>query len=1057
MAVQLGKTSQVHQSHYIFQQDEQVYFQIFLNNKNTINILKNGVIHQSISLASYLKEVGALSVCFFTGDVILVSESNEIYMINYISITQQWILLKRPLFSSSITTEITAIEHLNKKEVLICDILNIAVYKISYTSDEVPSLIRTWVNKNPVSPVFNITKTNSKTGQSNEYMCRKFNLLTYNDSLVYVWKRTVIDVDNDIYSYQLSLINTDKLNSSTVTWNIWSKINNSEIFYTLNDDSILRIWQNRAEALQISLAEIGHQYMFLIKNSKDRNVIVTFGFDSENKVHYSIHEVTFDYNSKKLLLNTVKKNLNFESGVLLPETWSKSDYLEFLVSEKNHMIFFNNFDKQSTAVVDYEPERFSFTLRSVAAGITSNQKIISSTVNTNNFYSQTVTNSNEVTMWQVENNIMHSKVCPGNFTNSILKIVQESSGEPLYLFSDKVVVGDKFISFEEGACLDIGVLNHDNLIVLFKDRIDVYFTDTLKKKYSFDITDSLFSFIHENSVVVVRSEKSKTFIVKYILKTDDFQSFDIKTIEKSFSFDLDTNVEVGKYKNGIIALKNIEHDILFYDVGEMFMLKKLTMENDSEPGDWILDTNGKLWLVVFEDDCIRFYNDKENKIYKTKSKCIDFITIDKKLVLVYDNYFEIIEIENIFNKEAQDETTFVETTIDSGDYTKVGKFFKYLENNITNDQKLNTNTFEENISLIEDIFNNRELWKQTFFFLKVKLQNNHCLLTALIFIDEIINEHYPKTTFFGLNYIYKAKSNDIKIKDSILANFEKEFTTPENIDFSTGFKGIVNSAEQIKLDFDDLCKSLFQETKNPHDVGLYYLAMNKLPEYKLIWKYSTKKEADKINNFLLNYNNKKCLNNGYKLLSLHRYSEACWFFLLGNDYKSCFYTILKKMHDFNLAVAVLKVFDPTGERLKECLQTYCLEYFKDLNKFWEYLYSGLIINNYNMEFVELDQFIVSLKDLECLLMIVKKYGTEDLEQDVLKRITRLATLSNNEKLLIHYSIEYKSQTKIPFILKESIDTKPKAGLFKSFNEKPKLQETLQVTNTEPKSMLDDWM
>ncbi len=50
-----------------------------------------------------------------------------------------------------------------------------------------------------------------------------------------------------------------------------------------------------------------------------------------------------------------------------------------------------------------------------------------------------------------------------------------------------------------------------------------------------------------------------------------FSVTDIKTIEKSFSFDLDTNVVevITKKRN---CTENIEHDILFYDVGEMFVL-----------------------------------------------------------------------------------------------------------------------------------------------------------------------------------------------------------------------------------------------------------------------------------------------------------------------------------------------------------------------------------------------------------------------------------------------------------------------------------------------------
>ena len=328
----------------------------------------------------------------------------------------------------------------------------------------------------------------------------------------------------------------------------------------------------------------------------------------------------------------------------------------------------------------------------------------------------------------------------------------------------------------------------------------------------------------------------------------------------------------------------------------------------------------------------------------------------------------------------------------------------------------------------------------------------------LEFINGIVNNVYSTATFFGLNYIYKASLNNIALKDSVLAMFDKDFLITDNINFTKGYKGIFQPTEQIKADFDYISKSVYQDTKNPHNVGLYYLAMGKLNEYKLVWKYSTKKEADKVNNFLVNYNSKKCLNNGYKLLSLHRYWEACWFFLLGDDYKSCFYTILKKMHDFNLAVAVIKVLDETDEKLKDCLQTYCLEYFKDLNRFWEYFYSGLIINDFDMGFVELDSFILEIEDLECLLMVVKDYGSDDLELDVMRRIKRLASLRSDEELLNYYTTKYKPQDKKPYFVKEQVKMEQqKTDLFSSFNKKPIVQEVPQVTSSEPKSMLDDWM
>ncbi len=71
-----------------------------------------------------------------------------------------------------------------------------------------------------------------------------------------------------IYSYQLILINTDKLNSNAVTWNKMLKLTIQNV-YTLNDDSILRNGKIELRLYKLDLAEDRAPIHVLIKNSKD--------------------------------------------------------------------------------------------------------------------------------------------------------------------------------------------------------------------------------------------------------------------------------------------------------------------------------------------------------------------------------------------------------------------------------------------------------------------------------------------------------------------------------------------------------------------------------------------------------------------------------------------------------------------------------------------------------------------------------------------------------------------------------------------------------------------
>lgn len=1054
MVCQIGQTSQIHQSHYTYQADDENTYSIFLTNSNVVSIIKNGCLYQSISLCQVIEQVLSLSVSLSTGDIILVSGSNEIFIINYIPLLHRWILAKNSLSGSLISSKVTAIEYLSKNEILLCDFSNISVYKIESVMDEL-TLVRTWVMKNPVSPIFNIEKHCANTASNAEYACSIFNLLTYNDSLVYVWKRTIIDVAENIYAYQLRLLNTDKQNSSTVVWNEWSKFEKGDLLYTLNDDHMLRVWQSKAQVLSLSLKELNHDYLFLIKHSSTRNILVTIGFN-DNHVMYSIHEVCYDFSDKTLVLNTVKQNVECPLGTLLPRCWISKDYLEFSVDESSQLLYINNFDQKSTAVVEYHMDSYTFHLMFLAAGNTNDQIIVPKNGDPSTTFTQTLSNLNEITMWNTLNNTIHSKLHIIKFDEKVVKAQLSSNGNLICLSKNNVIIDDEVILYENENCCDFDTVDN-KLFVVLSNRVDRYNMRSLEKETSFDIPDFQQCLVFENHLVLIDFGKSSTSVMKYNLKAENLATFENQSIKKSLQFELDLKAKFNNCKKGIVALKTLNNEMLFYDTDEMFMLESLKITNDVIPDDWILGIDGNIWLVAFNFDHIVFYNNSQTKIHKTKSQCKALSVFNEELTLFYENYIEIISLNQIFELVDIDEEILLRTFMEAGSFDKAANLFSIIEHNLKNENQLSLESLDGKIAF-EDMLTDKDLWKDKFFYLKVKLKEKEYMINALLFVNELINNSYTNLSPFGCNYLYKAKIKDIQFKDAVLAIFEKNFNVPDNVDFFAGYKALFGSVETIKVDFEKICKSKYQENKNPHDVGLYYLAMGKLTEYKLLWKYSTKKEAIKINNFLVNYNEKTCLNNGYKLLSLHRYLEACWFFLLGNDYKSCFYTILKKMNDFNLAVAVVTVIDSSGVKLKECLETYCIEYFLDLMMFWEYFYSGLVINDYDMSFVELDKFTLNLSDLASLQKIVKIYGTDKLEEEILKRIEKIVNLSKDNPVSKYYLEQSEPQQKVLFSKNEKKQySRSEPNLFKNFDKSSSFDEFPKIASTEPKSMLDDWM
>ncbi|XP_044259840.1 dmX-like protein 2 isoform X4 [Tribolium madens] len=118
-----------------------------------------------------------------------------------------------------------------------------------------------------------------------------------------------------------------------------------------------------------------------------------------------------------------------------------------------------------------------------------------------------------------------------------------------------------------------------------------------------------------------------------------------------------------------------------------------------------------------------------------------------------------------------------------------------------------------------------------------------------------------------------------------------------------------------------LAKAAYQVKQDPMDAALYYLAMNKK---SLLWGLYRSKRDDRMtqffaNNFSEDRWRKAALKNAYALLGKQRFEHAAAFFLLAGNLKDATEVCLQKLHDLQLALVIVRLYEGDGDCFKKLL------------------------------------------------------------------------------------------------------------------------------------------
>ncbi|CAG8572440.1 2105_t:CDS:10 [Ambispora gerdemannii] len=122
-----------------------------------------------------------------------------------------------------------------------------------------------------------------------------------------------------------------------------------------------------------------------------------------------------------------------------------------------------------------------------------------------------------------------------------------------------------------------------------------------------------------------------------------------------------------------------------------------------------------------------------------------------------------------------------------------------------------------------------------------------------------------------------------------------------------------------------------KEDRDPTDAALFYMALRKKKLLLALWRTANHlKEQAKIMQFLANDFEEPrwktaALKNAYVLLGKQRYEYAASFFLLGDCLKDAVNVCLKHLDDFQLAVAICRVYEgDDGPVLKSVIQEHII-------------------------------------------------------------------------------------------------------------------------------------
>uniref|UniRef100_A0A914I5X4 USP domain-containing protein n=1 Tax=Globodera rostochiensis TaxID=31243 RepID=A0A914I5X4_GLORO len=118
-----------------------------------------------------------------------------------------------------------------------------------------------------------------------------------------------------------------------------------------------------------------------------------------------------------------------------------------------------------------------------------------------------------------------------------------------------------------------------------------------------------------------------------------------------------------------------------------------------------------------------------------------------------------------------------------------------------------------------------------------------------------------------------------------------------------------------------VAKNAFQKEQEPMDAALFYLAMRKKNVLTQLFKTVNDSRMFTFfrEDFSLEKWKKAALKNAFVLMSKQRFQHAAAFFLLGGSLKDAIQTILNRIGDIQLAMVVIRFYEPDSERQLELL------------------------------------------------------------------------------------------------------------------------------------------
>ncbi|CAG8527835.1 6325_t:CDS:10 [Diversispora eburnea] len=188
----------------------------------------------------------------------------------------------------------------------------------------------------------------------------------------------------------------------------------------------------------------------------------------------------------------------------------------------------------------------------------------------------------------------------------------------------------------------------------------------------------------------------------------------------------------------------------------------------------------------------------------------------------------------------------------------------------------------------------------------------------------------PGLSYRDMNWALHSDSQDLLIEYSMAASGGKFLWKDARVH---GIFLWIRSNEIVRQQMEILARNHYmsKDERDPTDCSLFYMALRKRKLLSGLWKTANHhKEQSIMLKFLANDFNeprwKTCaLKNAYALLGKQRFEYAAAFFLLGDRLKDAVNVCLKHLNDFQLAVAICRVYEgDDGIILKSVFEEYII-------------------------------------------------------------------------------------------------------------------------------------